>query len=96
MKPRDNATLHNGILPNSKTDGHCMAIVTWSGKILDAGKVMPKNVASKEVNDGVKSSVPIQIVVDKDLANEENMIIDEVKDDEPPGVVITVLYLFGV
>lgn len=38
---------------------------------------MPKKVASEKVNDGVKLNIPIRIFVDKDLVNEENVIVDE-------------------
>lgn len=43
---------------------------------------------SDKIDNGVKPTTPIQIIVDGDLVNEDNERVEEVKEDEPPNVVI--------
>lgn len=67
-----------------------MAIVIRSSKMLHNEDVLPKMVVIEKVDDGVKPSAPIPIVVDDEFVNGDNMCVENEKEDEPPSLVIDV------
>lgn len=87
MNLKVKGTLPSDTLSNLKTNGHCMAMVTRSRKILNDTKVMTKKVASEKVVNGVKLSAPIKSVIDENQVTEEYAIDDEENKDYPPSIV---------
>lgn len=79
MNPKAKGMLPSDTLLNPKNDGHCIKIVTRSGKLLDNVNIVPKKVMNDKVNDGMKSSAPILTMVDEDLVSDENVSVDEIR-----------------
>jgi len=53
--------LSSDTLPNPKNDGHYLAIVTRSGRLLDNANIVPKRIVSNKVDDAVKPSAPCHL-----------------------------------
>lgn len=84
---RAKGTFSSDTLPNPKNDVQSIAIVTKSGKILDDANIVPKKVANEKIDDWVKTSAPIRIVVVENPVHEKNVIVEE-EEDESPNVEI--------
>lgn len=54
-----------------------MAIVTWSGKVHENSKVAPRKIVEKDIDDGVKHSAHIRIVIDKEVSKEDKVDIGD-------------------